>query len=735
MADTPDPPNDTPLAGAAPEDAADTMSASADGGDYRVLARKYRPGTFDQLIGQDALVRTLTNALRTGRMAHAFILTGVRGVGKTTTARIIARAINCTGPDGTGGPTPTPCGQCDACISIAADRNVDVIEIDAASNTGVDNIREIIEAVRYAPVSVRYKIYIIDEVHMLSRAAFNALLKTLEEPPDHAKFIFATTEIRKVPVTVLSRCQRFDLRRVDSSLLQRHFGRIVELEGAAIEPDALGMISRAADGSVRDGLSLLDQAIGQAGQGDAGGYDSSPENGPAVTVTADQVREMLGLADRTRIIDLFESLVTGRAADALALAADLSASGADPVVVTQDLLDFTHFLTRWKVVPDLASDPTLPEAEIRRGSALAEQLSMPALTRCWQILLKGLGEIQAAPDPTAALDMVLIRLIHGAALPTPDDLLKKLASLPQDAARSPSGPAPDGNSGPPPHQAAGNGRTVTTAASPSNQQHNAPVTSGHSASAPTAGGSAAEGSAAVGRSPRTSPHSSALPSPQSSLGVSPDTAADAFPIGDADPANRRPDPETVASGTILPGSFRELVDMIAEQGDPLIHAHLYSFVHIVRYEPRRLEFRPRAGAPDTLASQIMQLLQNLSGERWMVSVSRDEGEPTLSQQDESARKRRLEEAAENPTVKALFNSFPNAQILDIHAVRGAAVAGRRDSTPSGPGTFSPAIPGEAGHEGGDPFGDDGYPIDDDTEFYPDHGFPDYGIDEAGDEFE
>ncbi|RMD63564.1 MAG: DNA polymerase III subunit gamma/tau, partial [Alphaproteobacteria bacterium] len=370
---------------------------------YQVLARKYRPATFSDLIGQPALVRTLTNAIQSERVAHAYILTGVRGVGKTTTARIIARALNCIGPDGSGGPTPTPCGQCANCVAIAEDRHVDVIEMDAASQTGVDDVRELIESVSYRPVQARKKVYIIDEVHMLSKAAFNALLKTLEEPPQHVVFIFATTEIRRVPVTVLSRCQRFDLRRVEQDVLVRHYAQIAAAEGIEAPPEALAMIARAADGSVRDGLSLLDQAIALGG----GRID------PA------QVRDMLGLADRGRIFDLFEALIRGQAAPALAVFADLGDAGADPAVVVQDLLDLTHFLTRAKLVPAVLDAPDVPEAERTRGGALVAGLSVPALTRVWQILLKGLGEVQNAPDRRAAAEMVLIRLAYASTLPTP----------------------------------------------------------------------------------------------------------------------------------------------------------------------------------------------------------------------------------------------------------------------------------------------------------------------------
>ncbi|HEY9536421.1 MAG TPA: DNA polymerase III subunit gamma/tau, partial [Kiloniellaceae bacterium] len=391
---------------------------------YRVLARKYRPSTFADLVGQEALVRTLTNAIDSGRLAHGFILTGVRGVGKTTTARIIARALNCVGPDGAGGPTPSPCGVCAQCTAIAQDRHVDVIEMDAASRTGVGDIRELIEGVRYRPVQARYKIYIIDEVHMLSNQAFNALLKTLEEPPEHVVFIFATTEIRKVPVTVLSRCQRFDLRRLTTEDLQGLFGRIVAKEGVSVAPEALAMIARAADGSARDGLSLLDQAIALGG---------------GTTVEAAQVQAMLGLADRARIFDLFEALVGGKVPESLDIVADLYAAGADPAVMVQDLLELAHFLTRAKLVPQSLESPGLPETERLRGRVLSEKLSLAALARIWQMLLKGLGEVQAAPVPLQAAEMALIRLAYVSDLPTPTELVERLSGVPGGASGSAGG--------------------------------------------------------------------------------------------------------------------------------------------------------------------------------------------------------------------------------------------------------------------------------------------------------
>jgi DNA polymerase-3 subunit gamma/tau len=397
-------------------------------GVYRVLARKYRPQTFAQLIGQDAMVQTLGNAIRRDRLAHAFLLTGVRGVGKTSTARLIAKALNCIGPDGQGGPTIDPCGVCEPCVAIAEGRHIDVIEMDAASHTGVDDVREIIDASRYAAVSARYKIYIIDEVHMLSKNAFNALLKTLEEPPGHVKFLFATTEVQKVPVTVLSRCQRFDLRRIPAEKLAEHFAQVVEKEGAEAEAEALAMIARAAEGSARDGLSILDQAIAHAGL----------EGG---AVTAEAVRAMLGLSDRNAIRSLFGLVIAGDAPGALRALRDQYDLGVDPQAVLKSLLETVHRVTLTKL-----GNEAIPGQATEETAALAEwagKLGFPALHRLWQLLLKGHDEVGKAALPIEACEMALLRVIHASTLPDPGELARKIAEgLPIAAASAATPTAP-----------------------------------------------------------------------------------------------------------------------------------------------------------------------------------------------------------------------------------------------------------------------------------------------------
>ena len=552
------------------------------GATYRVLARKYRPTGFSQLIGQDAMVRTLTNAFASGRIAQAFMLTGVRGVGKTTTARIIARALNCTGPDGKGGPTATPCGACDNCVAIAEDRHVDVLEMDAASRTGVGDMRELLDGVRYRPVSARYKVYIIDEVHMLSTSAFNALLKTLEEPPSHVKFIFATTEIRKVPVTVLSRCQRFDLRRIDIDTLIKLYADVAKAESVTIAPSAVALIARAADGSARDGLSLLDQAIARA-EGE---------------ITEAEVRDMLGLADRTQLFDLYDLLMRGDAKGALDLLGALYAAGADPAVVIQDLLELTNWLTRVKLVPQAAQAPGVPEAERVRGGDMAGKLTIGHLTRNWQMLLKGLTEVQMAPMPLQAAEMVLIRLTHAADLPNPADLVRQLQN--------------------------GGG-------------------SERPAAAPTPAPSVPAARPDPGNRPRAIAGGGTTAVPQSQ------------------PVAQAPGPE----------SFAALVALVGERREAILQAHLMNNVHLVRFEPGRIEFRPDEHAPRNLANRLGALLTEWTGQRWVVAISGEPGERTLAQQQADAADRARAEVLAHPLVQAALATFPGAT---IEAIRDLPVA-------------------------------------------------------------
>jgi DNA polymerase-3 subunit gamma/tau len=573
---------------------------AAPGGDYRVLARKYRPTTFAALIGQEAMVQTLTNAIRSGRLAHAFILTGVRGVGKTTTARIIARGLNCIGPGGTGGPTPEPCGECEHCRAISEDRHVDVLEMDAASRTGVDDIRELIEGVRYRPTSARYKVYVIDEVHMLSKNAFNALLKTLEEPPEHVKFIFATTEVRKIPVTVLSRCQRFDLRRIDIDTLARHFAAVAKEEGAGITEAAVHLIARAADGSVRDGLSLLDQAITDSGE---------PEIGE------EAVRRLLGLADRTVTFDMFDALMRGDVAAALDLMTEQYCSGADPAVMLTDMLELTHWLTRLKVVADAADAPGVPEAERVRGREMAAKLSMSTLTRAWQMLLKGLDEVRSAPAPLLAAEMVVVRLAYAAELPTPAEAVKALSqSAPGVAAQNP--PA------------------VSTATAPSPPA---------AADVPTGGGEPPQAAlAAVEMAPEAPPE----------------------PRLAAQPGDETPPPD--------PQSFADVVTLAAERKKAILHANLINNVHLVRFEPERVEFRPGEHAPPDLANQLSTFLNAITDRRWVVTVSQEAGAQTLREREAEGKAHAKAAAAKHPVVKAVLDTFPGATIADVRGVETPA---------------------------------------------------------------
>ena len=567
-------------------------------------------------------------------MHHAFVLTGVRGVGKTTTARIIAKGLNCIGPDGQGGPTMKPCGVCDNCRAIAEDRHVDVLEMDAASHTGVDDVRELIENVRYRPVAGRYKVYIVDEVHMLSKNAFNALLKTLEEPPEHAKFIFATTEIRKVPITVLSRCQRFDLRRIDISLLVELFERVCRDEKVEAEPEALRLVARAADGSARDGLSILDQAIALA-------------SGP---VTVEGVRDMLGLVDRVRIYDLFEAVMAGRIADGLTVLSELYDGGADPVVVIQDLMELTHAITRMKAAPQAAGANDLGEAERDRGKALAETLAVPSLTRTWQMLAKGLGEVQTAPVPIAAAEMVLIRVAHSADMPDPADLVRMLTDgtpLPAGGAAA-SAPAP-----------AASGPVAS-----------APIASAPIASAPVVPAAAAPPPAPTAPAPDPVPDYVSTDYGMAEFdGSDPGTAGFA---GDGVPdfvtAGPPPDDDEGLAGDPddafdpVPTDFAGVAELAFRRGEAILGATLTNKVHPVAVEPGRLELRPQKGVDSRLIGLLAGHLQRWTGRDWIVEISDEDGGPTLREQKAAQKAAMQAELAAHPVVAKVLELFPGAEI-------------------------------------------------------------------------
>ncbi len=630
---------------------------------YRVLARKYRPERFADLIGQEALVRTLGNAIRTGRVAQAFIFTGVRGVGKTTTARIIARALNCIGPEGDlEQPAEEPCGLCEHCLAIAEDRHVDVIEMDAASRTGIDDVREIIESVRYRPVQARRKVYIIDEVHMLSRQAFNGLLKTLEEPPEHVVFIFATTEIRKVPVTVLSRCQRFDLRRVAQDELEGHFTRVCEKEGVEAETEGLVLIARAADGSVRDGLSLLDQAVALG-------------NGK---VQADQVQAMLGLADRGRVLDLLDHLLAGRLPEALALLDTLYAAGADPAVVLQDLLELTHETSRVKVEP--ANLESLPIGWRQRLAGMAEKLSVADLTRCWQILLKGYGETQRAPRAREAAEMTLIRLGYASRLPTPGDLVRRLegaAGKAEPVAKAELGAKSElGAKAEPAGTASGPG--PTDRAPPAGPAaHQEPGPAAPSRNSPTSGvGALALAAAPDMQAPETRMPETRMPEirmPESP----PDQAVSVKTVGPQpedqsdpalDPEAQPTEPETTPAqpspaGAASPLDLTAVEALARDAGAMRLANHIRRDLHLVRFEPGRLEFRPGPDAPAQLAGQIARLLEDMTGRRWMVSVSSDPGAASLHEQGLAVEEAKREAVLQHPLVLATIETFPEARFV------------------------------------------------------------------------
>ena len=571
---------------------------------YQVLARKYRPETFVDLVGQDAMVRTLKNAFDADRIAQAFIMTGIRGTGKTTTARIIAKGMNCIGSDGQGGPTTQPCGRCEHCTAIMEGRHVDVVEMDAASNTGVANIREIIDSVHYRAASARYKVYIIDEVHMLSTGAFNALLKTLEEPPAHVKFIFATTEIRKVPVTVLSRCQRFDLRRIEPEVMIALLRKIANAETAQIADDALALITRAAEGSARDATSLLDQAISHG----------------AGETTADQVRAMLGLADRGRVLDLFDMVLRGDAAGALSELSAQYADGADPMAVLRDLAEITHWVSVVKITPEAADDPTVSPDERARGQAMAQDLPMRILTRMWQMLLKALEEVAAAPNAMMAAEMAIIRLTHVADLPAPEELLRKLNASPPPSAPAPrtGGPAPA--AGP----AGGSGALAPPAQ-------------------PTQRGS---GGATTGSGNVTA-----------ALAVASDSALARFP------------------------SFEHVVELIRQNRDVKLLVEVETGLQLAAYQPGRIEFVPTAAAPRDLAHRLGQRLQLWTGNRWAVSVVNEGGAETIAARRDAADLALRAKAEAHPLMQAVLMQFPKAAITSIRTPQQIAAKAVAEALP------------------------------------------------------
>ncbi len=568
---------------------------------YVVLARKYRPESFNDLIGQEAMVTTLRNAFAADRIAQGYMLTGVRGVGKTTTARILARALNYSGEGIPDKPTVDLDGYGEHCREIIQSRHPDVLEMDAASNTGVDNIREIITSAGYRPLVARYKVFIIDEVHMLSKGAFNALLKTLEEPPPHVKFIFATTEVRKVPVTVLSRCQRFDLRRVDVPLLMTHFATIATNEGAEADDEALRLIARAAEGSVRDGLSILDQAMAM-GSGQVG---------------VDAVRAMLGLADRGRIFDLLETLLKGDTAGALGQFEALHKDGADPQQALSDLADVIHAVTRAKIAGADAAGDAMSAEERRRADALAASLSVPLLSRIWQMLLKGLEETARAPNPQTAAEMVLIRIAHTADLPTPDEIIKALGDGGASASRATASPGAESKS---------DGAT-------------APVSTSD-------------------RTPSRAGVKAAATQPQQ-VAVAP---------ADAAPQDHHPQ----AAG---PDSFAAVIELVSEKRDAMLRVHLEEHVSLISFEPGRIEFHPLEGAPKGLAGELGEKLTKWTGTRWVAVVGRTRGAKPVGQVRRERHAAEVDQIKQHPAVASVLEAFPDAEITDIRPLGDAESGG------------------------------------------------------------
>jgi len=580
---------------------------------YQVLARKYRPESFVDLVGQDAMVRTLRNAFKADRIAQAFIMTGIRGTGKTTTARIIAKGMNCIGTDGKSGPTTEPCGSCEHCAAIIEGRHVDVMEMDAASRTGVGDIREIIDSVHYRAASARYKIYIIDEVHMLSTSAFNALLKTLEEPPEHVKFIFATTEIRKVPVTVLSRCQRFDLRRIEPEVMIALIRKIADSEGAKISDDALALITRASEGSARDATSLLDQAISHG----------------AGETTADQIRAMLGLADRGRVLDLFDLIVKGDAAGALRELSGQYSDGADPMAVLKDLAEITHWISVVKITPEASDDPTISPDERSRGQAMSAALPMRVMARMWQMLLKSLEEVAMAPNTMMAAEMAVIRLTHVADLPTPAELVKKLKDKTPPPSPLPSPPAGGGG---------GSGMAAL--------QNNAQTGAGRAPAGPI-GGSSGGASTAL-----------------------------AHAVAAQDPLARY-------------ARFEDVVELIRTMRDVKLLVEVECGLRLASYSPGRIEFQPTEKAPQDLAQRLGRRLQGWTGVRWAVTLVNEGGAPTVVQTREADFKALKDQAEKHPLVQAVLTTFPGAKITSVTTPKAIEQLAAADALPEVEGEWDP----------------------------------------------